>query len=116
MSAKKEPEGQLTDPNDHISRVLRLPLEEVLQNHLCALGIPGLRVESGAGIMGRHAVAPAKGVLHCTPWVVLGCRLYIPHISGIAVELAAHDRLGYVVSVADGSTGGVNEPCALRFF
>ena len=116
MGAKKEPEGQLTDPNDHISRVLRLPLEEVLQNRLRALGIPGLRVESGAGIMGRHAVAPAEGVLHGAPWVVLGRRLNIPYISGIAVELAAPDRLGYVISVADGSTSGVNEPCALRFF
>ena len=65
--------------------------------------------------MRRHAVAPAKGVLHGTPWVVLGRGLYIPYISGVAVELAGPDRLGYVVSVADGSTSGVNEPRALRF-
>jgi hypothetical protein len=99
--------------DDDVLRLLGLVVEVVFEDALRTVGISGLGVEGGAGVMGNHAVSTAEGVLHRAPDVVLGRGLDVPHITGVAGELAAGDRRSDGVLVTDGATGGVDEPCAL---
>ena len=63
--------------------------------------------------MRHHSVSTTKGVLSRAPDVVLGRGLDVPDVTGVTRELAARERGGDVVLVADSSARGVDEPRAL---
>ena len=98
--------------DDDISRILCLSLEVVLKDLLGASGITSLSVEGSSRIVRDHAVSSAERVLHGTPGMILGCRLDIPDIAGVASELSTLQSIGDSKFVTDGSTGSVNEPCS----
>ena len=60
----------LTLANDDVAGLLRLVREVVLEDRLGAGGVARLGVESGAGVMGNHAVSATERVVHRAPWVV----------------------------------------------
>lgn len=60
--------------------------------------------------MRNHSVAPTKGVLSVTKWVVFGCWLREPDISSIAAEVVRLEGFGDVFFYDDGAAGGVDEP------
>jgi hypothetical protein len=99
--------------NDDILRLLGFAREVVLNDGLGASSITSLSIECRSRVVGYHAVTTIKRVLHRPPSVVLGCRLNVPHVTGVAVKLTTLDGLGDSVLVADRTTGGVNEPSAL---
>lgn len=71
----------LPEPDNDVLRLLRLILEIILEDALCARSVSGLRVESSARIVGNHAIATSKRVLHRAPNMVLGGWLHIPDIT-----------------------------------
>ena len=89
-----------------------MALEVVLQDLLRALRIARLRVECRARVVRHHAVPTPKWILHIPPRVVLRCRLDVPHITCVSVELAGFHGVGDGVFVADCAAGGVDEPGA----
>ena len=100
--------SRLTLANDDVGGVLRLVVEEVVEDLLRALRVADLRVERRARVVGCHAVAAAERVRHRSPRVALGRRLDVPDVAGVAVYVAALDRGGDVVGVADRATRGVD--------
>lgn len=63
--------------------------------------------------MRDHAIATAERVLHRTPRVVLGRWLDIPYITRIAIDLAGLHSCRDGLLIANRTTSGVHEPCAL---
>ena len=63
--------------------------------------------------MRGHPIATAQGVLHGPPGVILGCRLDVPDVTSVPIELARLEGLCDVLRLADGATSCVYEPCAL---
>jgi hypothetical protein len=61
----------------------------------------------------HHAVASPERVLDRSPDVVGGCRLDVPDVTRVAVQLARLNGRSDIVLVADGTTRGVYEPCSL---
>jgi hypothetical protein len=91
---------------------LWLSFKVVLQDGLGAIGITGLSIKRGSRVVGHHAVASAKRVLHGAPDVILGSWLDIPNVTCIARELTALESFSDGFLVTDGSTSGVDQPCA----
>lgn len=52
-------------------------------------------------------------VWHGSPWVILGGRLWVPHITGVTSELTRLQCLSDSVCVDDLATGGVDQVAAL---
>lgn len=63
--------------------------------------------------MGNHAVSTTEGVLHRPPDVVFWCRLLVPDVTGVAVEVTRGESVSDVLGVTDGATSGVDKPGAL---
>ena len=102
-----------TDANDDVRRLLRLPLEVVLEDLPRALSIARLRVERRARVVRDHPVPAAERVLHVPPRVVLRRGLHVPDVARVAVELPGLERGGDVLGVADRAARGVHDPRAL---
>ena len=98
----------LTLANDNVLGLLRTVCEVVLEDGAGAGGVARLRIESRARVVWDHAVAAAEGVLHVTPWVVLGRGLLVPDVTSVAAELAALDSSSDILGVADGATSSVD--------
>lgn len=101
-------------PNNDVRRFLFLILEVVLEDALRTVCVSLLGVERCAGVVGHHAVASTERVLHAAPRVVLRCRLYVPDVTGVAVEMPGLDRIGNGILVADRTASGVDEPGTLN--
>lgn len=100
--------------HDQVLRSVVLPAAEVgLEDALHAGGVACLRVDRGTGHVRHGGVAAAPvDVLRVAERVVLGRGLREPHVTAVAAELAALERLGDVLLDNDGTTGGVDEPRA----
>ena len=100
--------------NDDVGRILLLAGEVVLEDRLRTVGVASLGIEGGTGIVGHHTVSTAQRVLHRPPRVVLGCGLDVPHITTVASEVAALDRLSDCLTITNRTTSSVDEPSTLN--
>ena len=101
------------DPNDHVHRILGFVIQIVVKDLLDPSGVSDLCVESGAGVVRYHSVAPAQRVLHGPPWMIAGSRLDVPDIPRVSIESTTLNGPRYRVLVADRATSGVHQPGSL---
>jgi hypothetical protein len=83
------------------------------QDLLDTCRITFLGVDRGTRHVRNGGVAAAPGgVGGVTEWVVLGCWLWEPDITTVTAELAGFESVGNILLDNDGTTSGVDQPCA----
>lgn len=102
--------GVVTTVDDEIlGAVVELAGEVAGEDGLGAVSVALLGIERGAGHVGDHGVAAAKGVLGVAEGVVVGRGLGEPDVAAVASEVAGLEGVGDVLLDDDGATGGVDE-------
>lgn len=87
--------------------------EVAVENILGTLSITDLSIDRSTGHMGNHGVTATPGTLDVTERVVLRSGLGEPDVTAVSAQVTALDGLGNILLDHDGTTSGVDEPCAL---
>jgi len=104
--------GIITILDNQVLRSVVVSAREVaVQDGLGTSRISLLSIDGCSRHVRDHGVPASPWVLCSSEWVVLGCWLWEPDVTTVAVELAACKRLGNILLDNDGTTGGVNQPC-----
>lgn len=78
------------------------------ESELC-VALVGAVVEIARGL-DVHSITTTKRVEHRAPRVILWCRLDIPHITSISVQLTTLHGGGDVFRITDRSSGSIDQP------
>lgn len=102
--------------DDQVGRFLLFAVEESLQDLLSSLGVSSLGIEGGTTVVRGHTVPSLQVVAHGSPRVVAGCRLRVPDVTSVEVDLARFEGFGYVFRHGEGASCGVDQETTLLQF